>query len=82
MYCEIIKALNKTSHYLCRSDTVDKTDLLETFLAHGEANLPALIDNIMDHSEGTTQLIHLVLHIHVHVATKTCDLELTRKVQF
>lgn len=62
-------------YYLCCSNTVDKADLLETFLTHGEAHLPAGIDNLMDHSERTTQLIHLVLHIHVHIATKTCNLE-------
>lgn len=66
---------NTLWHYLGRSNTVDKADLLETFLAHGETDLPALVDDLMDHGEGIANLVHLVLHIHVHVATETCNLE-------
>lgn len=61
--------------YLGRGNAVDKADLLETFLAHGEADLPALVDDLVDDVEGTAKLVHLVLHVHVHVATETCKLE-------
>ena len=62
-------------HYLGRGNTVDKADLLETLLAHGEADLPALIHSLVDDGEGLTKLIHLVLHIHVHVASEVRNLE-------
>lgn len=58
-------------HYLCCGNTVDKADLLETFLAHGEADLPAAIDNLVDHFKRLPLLVHFVLHIQVHVTTET-----------
>lgn len=61
-------------HYLGRGNAVDKADLLETFLTHGEADLPALTDNLMNHSEWLANLIDLVLHVHVHIATESCNL--------
>lgn len=57
------KRSNLLWHYLGRSNAVDKTDLLETFLAHGEADLPAFVDNLVDHIESVTNFVHLVLHI-------------------
>lgn len=62
-------------HYLGRGNTVDKADLLEAFLAHGEADLPAIVDHLVDHHQGLACLIHLVLQVHVHVATETYNLE-------
>lgn len=61
--------------HLGRSDAVDEADLLETLLARGEADLPAVVDDLVDHGEGGAELVHPVLHVHVHVATETCELE-------
>jgi len=63
------------SHYLGCRDTVHKADLLETLLAHGEADLPALVDDLVDHDEGGAELVYPVLHVHFHVVTETCELE-------
>lgn len=76
------KRSNTLWHYLGRSNAVDKADLLETFLAHGKADLPALVGDLMDHSEGIADLIHPVLHVHVHVATETCDLDDKSRLSF
>lgn len=65
----------KTQHYLCRRNAVDKADLLEAFLTHGEADLPALIDDFVQHCERVADLIHLVLQVHVNVVTESCDLK-------
>lgn len=70
---------NSAGHYLSCGNTVDKADLLETFLTHGETDLPTLIDNLMNHIEWLADLVHLILHIHVHVATESCNLS-TRAV--
>lgn len=69
------KSCNPLWLYLGGGNTVDKADLLETFLAHSEADLPALIDNLMGHGEGVSNLVHFVLQVHVHVVTETRDLE-------
>lgn len=69
------KSSDSLWHYLGGSNTVDKADLLETLLAHGEADLPALIDDLVDHSECIADLVHLVFQVHVHVATETWNLE-------
>lgn len=60
--------------YLGRGNTVDKADLLEAFLAHGEADLPAFINNLMNDSKWLTNLIQLILHIHVHITPEVCNL--------
>lgn len=73
------RGFNTVGRYLSCGNTVDKADLLETFLTHGEADLPTLIDSLMNHSEWLANLIHLVLHIHVHVATESRNLS-TREV--
>lgn len=61
-------------HYLRRRNAVDKADLLEAFLTHGEADLPAIIDDFVQHGERVSNLIHLVLQVHGDIVTETRDL--------
>lgn len=55
-------------------DAVDKADLLESLLAHGETNLPALVHRLIYHLERHPGLVQLVLHIQIHVAPEAVDL--------
>lgn len=52
-----------TFWYLGSGDAVHKADLLESFLTHGEANLPPIIDTLIHHLQRHTCLIQFVLHI-------------------
>lgn len=60
--------------YLGGGDTVDEADLLESLLTHGETDLPALVDRLVDHLQGHAHLVQLVLHVQVHIAAEPCHL--------
>lgn len=59
---------------LCGGDAVHKADLLESSLAHREANLPPLIHWLVDHLQGHARLIQLVLNVQIYVAAEPSDL--------
>ena len=60
--------------YLGGGDAVDKADLLEALLAHGEAHLPAVVHHLVHDGERRARLVHLVLQVHVHVAAEASHL--------
>lgn len=55
-------------------DAVDEADLLESLLAHGETNLPAIVHRLIHHLERHPGLVQLVLHVQIHVAAEAGDL--------
>lgn len=55
-------------------DAVDKADLLESLLAHGETNFPPVVDRLIHHLERHTGLVQFVLYVQVHVAAEPVDL--------
>lgn len=55
-------------------NTVHKADLLKSFLAHGQTNLPPLIDSLIHHLQCYPRLVQFVLNIQIHIATESIDL--------
>lgn len=43
--------------YLCGGDAVNKADLLESFLAHGQADLPPIVHSFVHHLQGNPRLV-------------------------
>lgn len=60
--------------HLGGGDAVNKADLLESLLAHGEANLPPIIHSLIHHLKRHTSLIQFVLHIQIHIAAEPIHL--------
>ncbi len=61
--------------YLGGGDAVNKADLLESLLAHGEANLPPIIHSFIYHLQCDTCLVQFVLHIQIHIAAEPINLK-------